>query len=139
MVDGDAAELDLPRAQIKRCVLAKIAGGTDDKRFSVSKDALLAFSEAAKVFVSLVSTTANDVCKESKRQTISAEDVLKAVEELEFGEILPELTEFLEGKRRAWFEWCLNPFEWVACILSTAVALGAAVTRMSFVRDSSVQ
>eukprot|EP00955_Chlamydomonas_euryale_P009994 107363-Chlamydomonas_euryale.AAC.3 len=107
MVDG--ADLDLPRAQVKRVVVSKIPGGADEKKFSVNKEALLAFSEAAKVFVSLVATTANDVCREHKRQTISAEDVIKAVDELEFGEIVPELKEFLESGLSVGCNVCTPP------------------------------
>lgn len=40
---------------------------------------------------------ANDICKESKRQTISAEDVFKALEEIEFPEFVASLRTSLEG------------------------------------------
>lgn len=40
---------------------------------------------------------ANDLCKESKRQTINAEDVLKALEEIEFPEFIELLKPALEG------------------------------------------
>lgn len=40
---------------------------------------------------------ANDICKESKRQTINAEDVFKALEEMEFPEFVGPLKASLEG------------------------------------------
>ena len=40
---------------------------------------------------------ANDICRESKRQIISAEDVLKAVDEIEFPEFMDSLKIALEG------------------------------------------
>jgi DNA polymerase epsilon subunit 3 len=40
---------------------------------------------------------ANDICKESKRQTINAEDVLKALDEIEFPEFIEPLGSALEG------------------------------------------
>lgn len=40
---------------------------------------------------------ANDICKESKRQTINVEDVLKALEEIEFPEFIEPLGSALEG------------------------------------------
>ena len=40
---------------------------------------------------------ANDICKEAKRQTISAEDVFKALEEIEFPEFVASLRTSLEG------------------------------------------
>ena len=52
----------------------------------VQKEALLAFGECAKIFIHILTSTANDICRDGKRQTISVDDVFKAVEELEFGE-----------------------------------------------------
>lgn len=40
---------------------------------------------------------ANDICKESKRQTINADDVLKALEEMEFPEFIGPLRASLGG------------------------------------------
>jgi histone H3/H4 len=88
-----SSDLSLPRALIKRAVVGKADG------FNVGKESLSAFSETAKVFVSLLGSTATDIARESKRQTINAEDVVKALDELEFVEIVPELREFLTGDR----------------------------------------
>lgn len=41
---------------------------------------------------------ANDICKESKRQTINADDVLKALEEIDFVEFVEPLKTSLEGQ-----------------------------------------
>ena len=40
----------------------------------------------------------NDICKESKRQIMSVDDIFTALEDLEFGELLPPLKESLEGE-----------------------------------------
>lgn len=45
----------------------------------------------------MVLCRANDICKESKRQIISAEDVFKALEETEFPEFVRPLKASLEG------------------------------------------
>ena len=42
--------------------------------------------------------SANDMCKESKRQTISADDVLKALDEMEFSEFVEPLRTALQGQ-----------------------------------------
>lgn len=39
---------------------------------------------------------ANDFCREAKRQTISAQDVMQAIKELEFGELEEPLREYLD-------------------------------------------
>lgn len=50
-----------------------------------------------QVFISFITATANDVCKERKRATINADDVFQALEDLEFGDLLPALRESYEG------------------------------------------
>ena len=44
--------------------------------------------------------SANDFCKEGKRQTISAQDVIAALKELEFEEFVTPLEKFLEAHRK---------------------------------------
>lgn len=51
-----------------------------------------------QVFISLITATSNDVCKEKKRATITADDVFQALEDLEFGELLPALKDSFEGE-----------------------------------------
>lgn len=46
----------------------------------------------------MLNCSANDICKESKRQTINAEDVFKALEEIEFPEFIEPLRASLEGQ-----------------------------------------
>ena len=102
--DGD----DLPRAHIKRIVKTKLnelmnelgpdkSGKAPDGH--VQKEALLAFGESAKIFIHYITATANEICRDSRRQTISVDDVFRAIEELEFGEFGDALKSALEGKR----------------------------------------
>ncbi|KAI5072379.1 hypothetical protein GOP47_0012485 [Adiantum capillus-veneris] len=99
---ADAEEL--PRTIVRRVVKGKLAELTKDmvdkKEISVHKEAVIAFSEAAKVFIHYLSATANDLCRESKRQTINAEDVLKAIEDTDFIEFLEPLRAALEEFRK---------------------------------------
>jgi histone H3/H4 len=96
------SEIGLPTTVIKRIVKAKLAeqfSGDDGKPKDVnlSKEALLAFGESAKVFINYLTAMANDICHEGKRQTISAEDVFKALGEMEFEELVAPLKEALQG------------------------------------------
>mmetsp|Transcript_35503 Transcript_35503/g.100498 ORF Transcript_35503/g.100498 Transcript_35503/m.100498 type:complete len:166 (-) Transcript_35503:122-619(-) len=98
-------ETELPRAVIKRMAKAALQGATGDNReYTLSKDALLAFSESTKVFIHYLTATANDICKESKRQTISAKDVLAALSDIEFDDFIEPLNcavaEFKKGKAK---------------------------------------
>lgn len=68
---------------------------------SLLQDAVLACSEAGKLFIHYLTATANDTCREARRQTISADDVLIALEDLNFGELVEPLKAALEGKQAA--------------------------------------
>eukprot|EP00873_Tetraselmis_striata_P013597 jgi/Tetstr1/433861/TSEL_023044.t2 len=98
-------ETELPKAHVKRLVKATlhemIGDAPGSREFSMSKDALLAFSEAGKIFVHYLTATANDLCKEGKRQTISAKDVFTALKDLEFDEFTQPLKEAVESFRKA--------------------------------------
>lgn len=97
-------EADLPKAVLKRMIKAKlqevdtVRGGDGTRDFQVNKDALLAFGEAGKLFIHYLTATANDICKDAKRQTISADDVMTALNDLEFDEFVEPLKKCLEGK-----------------------------------------
>ncbi|PKI40513.1 DNA polymerase epsilon subunit 3 [Punica granatum] len=91
---------ELPKAIVRRVVKEKLSHCSDTGDISLHKDALLAFSESARIFIHYLSATANDICKESRRQTINADDVLKALEEIEFPEFIKPLKSSLEEFRR---------------------------------------
>ncbi|XP_057954443.1 DNA polymerase II subunit B4 [Malania oleifera] len=99
-VVGEAEEL--PKAVVRRVVKGKLCqlSSSGEGDISLNKDALLAFSESARIFIHYISATANDICKESKRQTINADDVLKALEEIEFPEFVHPLRASLDDFRR---------------------------------------
>ncbi|KAL4336206.1 hypothetical protein GQ457_07G042730 [Hibiscus cannabinus] len=82
---------ELPKAIVRRLVKEKLSECSPDYDFIVHKDALPAFTESARIFIHYLSATANDICKESRRQTMNAEDVLKALEEIEFSEFVKPL------------------------------------------------
>eukprot|EP00951_Prasinocladus_malaysianus_P028879 scaffold264761_cov23-Prasinocladus_malaysianus.AAC.1 len=92
-------DTELPKAQVKRLVKTALQEFSADssKDFTMSKDALLAFSESAKLFVHYLTATANDVCKDAKRQTISANDVFTALDDMDFGELTQPLRQAMEG------------------------------------------
>ncbi|CAN0916803.1 DNA polymerase II subunit B4 [Linum grandiflorum] len=99
---------ELPKAMVRRVVKEALSQVSPDADFNIHKGSLLAFCESARIFIHYLSATANDICKESKRQTINAEDVLKALEEIEFPEFVAplrsSLAEFKKknaGKRAA--------------------------------------
>ncbi|CAI5468175.1 unnamed protein product [Closterium sp. Yama58-4] len=122
---GGAAQIsgeveELPRTVVRRIVKAKVqevmqqggglggargaagAGGEGSgrkKEVQVAKDALIALSESARVFIHYLTATANDVCRSNKRQTVSAADVLASIEDIQFPEFLPALQSTLQALR----------------------------------------
>ena len=93
-------DTDLPKTLIKRIVkrhLSQIDKGDTKRDTQINKDALLAFSESAKVFINYVTATANDICKESKRQTVSVDDIFRALEDTDFVDLIAPLKQSLEG------------------------------------------
>lgn len=93
---SEADQAQLPAALVKRIVKTKLSE-TDGKDYQVNKDALLAFNEAGRLFIHYLTATANDICKDGKRQTISADDVLTALADLELPELVEPLKEALEA------------------------------------------
>eukprot|EP00729_Bicosta_minor_P005266 gene5266-3792_t len=62
----------------------------------VSKDAKVAFGVAARIFVSYCTATANEIALEGNRKTLSSQDVLTALEDMEFPEFREPLQKNLE-------------------------------------------
>ena len=93
-------EADLPRSNVRRIVKQKITElkGTGGADIHLNRDALTALGEACRVFIHLLSATANEICTDAKRQTISVDDVLGALEDLEFSDLISELEGDIESK-----------------------------------------
>ena len=76
---SSASADDLPRAHVKRMMRAKLARYTTidsktGKPFepSIAANAVDGVGQACKIFIHFLTSTANDICKESKRSTLSA-------------------------------------------------------------------
>lgn len=96
-------DLLLPRTLVQR-----LAKGVLPANTSVSKDALLALTKAASVFVSHIASTADE---RTVKKTVAPQDVIGAIKECEFDifaqRVEQELTlweEVVRGKRRGYRE-----------------------------------
>ena len=65
----------------------------------MTKESKSAFAKAAGIFIMYLTSCSNDFCQENKRSTVSSADVLAALAELEFGDMIPDIEEFLAGIR----------------------------------------
>eukprot|EP00590_Aulacoseira_subarctica_P003527 CAMPEP_0172434090 /NCGR_PEP_ID=MMETSP1064-20121228/70448_1 /TAXON_ID=202472 /ORGANISM="Aulacoseira subarctica , Strain CCAP 1002/5" /LENGTH=261 /DNA_ID=CAMNT_0013182289 /DNA_START=31 /DNA_END=817 /DNA_ORIENTATION=+ len=92
---GVINEFEPPLACIRRILKNSLPKSTN-----VGKDASLAFSRACGFFCIYLATCANDFARESKRQTITANDIFAAMKELDFDEFIPQLEQFLQEHRK---------------------------------------
>lgn len=93
---------------------------------NVSKEARLAISKAASVFVLYATSCSNNYAMKAKRKTINANDVISAMEEMEFDQFEDPLKHCLEGidsncvthvlSRREWLSLCL-PMLYLECVM----------------------
>lgn len=87
-------DLNLPMAVVTRITKEALPDGC-----MISKEARLALSKAASVFVLYATSCANTVAQKSKRKTLTAPDVFTAMEEMEFETFLEPLKDSLEAYR----------------------------------------
>ncbi|KIW06903.1 uncharacterized protein PV09_02573 [Verruconis gallopava] len=85
--DGYGVEdLALPRTMVQR-----LAKGVLPPNTQIQKDALLAISKSATVFVNYLSSHAQEQAQRMNKKTIQPKDVLDAIADIEFDMFLPRL------------------------------------------------
>jgi len=88
-------EFEPPLACVRRLLKKSLPSSTN-----VGKDASSAFARACGIFVIYLTACANDFAREHKRQTITANDIMAAIQELDFDEFTPQLSAFLDQHRK---------------------------------------
>jgi DNA polymerase epsilon subunit 3 len=88
-------DLNLPNSVIAKIIKDALPDGVN-----VSKDARLAISKAASVFVLYSTSCANNFATQNKRKMISAQDVFEAMKEMEFEQFIEPLQRNLEAYRK---------------------------------------
>jgi len=91
MSSTETEEFQLPSAVVQRIVKAALPDN-----IQIAKDAKVAISTAGKIFINYLTACANDLCMNSNRSTISGTDVLEAMEDLEFPDLISPLKEFFK-------------------------------------------
>merc|ERR1712115_387749 len=85
------SDIELPMSIVTKIIKESLPQGV-----IISKDCRLAIAKAASIFVLYTTATANNLVMENKRKTLRDMDVLTALEEMDFGEMVPKLKEALE-------------------------------------------
>mmetsp|Transcript_6535 Transcript_6535/g.11280 ORF Transcript_6535/g.11280 Transcript_6535/m.11280 type:complete len:121 (-) Transcript_6535:485-847(-) len=88
-------DFELPQASISRIVRKVLSPDVQ-----VGKDAKSGFSKAATVFILYITATANDLARNNKRSTITAQDVIAALQELHMDDSISALEDYLAGYRK---------------------------------------
>ena len=91
---SEEPDFELPQASIVRLVKMGLPAGV-----ALGKDAKLAFSKSTGIFILYLTFISTEFCRENKRQTISARDVLAAIEEIEFDDWAEPLAACLKAFR----------------------------------------
>ncbi|OBT69355.1 hypothetical protein VE03_01149 [Pseudogymnoascus sp. 23342-1-I1] len=84
-------DLNLPKS-----IVTRLAKGVLPPSTQIQGNAMLAMTKSAMVFVGYLATHANEYAQAANRKTVAPADVLKALEDLEFGEFRPRLEAELE-------------------------------------------
>ncbi|KAI5776219.1 histone-fold-containing protein [Geopyxis carbonaria] len=79
-------EYSLPRS-----IVTRLAKSTLPQHGNLQKDVIGSLSEASTVFVNYLSSTANELACQHGRKTITPQDVMDALETLEYGHFVPRL------------------------------------------------
>lgn len=88
-------DLNLPTAVVGRLIKEVLPEG-----INISKEARAAISKSASVFVLYATSCANVLAMKHKRKTLTAHDVLDAMDEMEFESFIEPLKEGLEVFKR---------------------------------------
>ncbi|CAH8575089.1 unnamed protein product [Heterobilharzia americana] len=89
-----ADDLYLPNA-----VLLRIIRDSLPERTVVSREARSAISKSASSFILYVTSLASVHCEKAKRKTLTGNDILAALKEMEFSHFIPALNTFLSKYR----------------------------------------
>ncbi|OQR81020.1 hypothetical protein ACHHYP_16850 [Achlya hypogyna] len=84
-------EHDLPLGNVTRVAKAALPG-----KAGLTKEGKDLLQTAAGIFVLYLTSAADDECKTKGRQTISANDVFKALEDVDFGQFVAPTADFLQ-------------------------------------------
>jgi DNA polymerase epsilon subunit 3 len=90
-VTDNQQDYNLPKTMVQR-----LSKGVLPPNTQIQKDALLAISKSATVFINYLSSVANEQAQRANKKTIQPKDVLDAIHLTEFDSFLPRLEAELE-------------------------------------------
>jgi DNA polymerase epsilon subunit 3 len=94
-------DLNLPNTVITRIIKEALPDGVN-----VAKEARTAFAKSASVYILYITSAASLVATSNNRKTISGQDVLQAIRNVEFNKFLEPLQDVLECKLTCYQKCC---------------------------------
>ncbi|XP_006456454.1 hypothetical protein AGABI2DRAFT_122350 [Agaricus bisporus var. bisporus H97] len=84
--------------ELPKSVVTKIAKSALPDGAKLQKDTVLALVKGSTVFINYLAATAHDVALSKQHKSISASDIFKALELVEFNHLSPMLESQFQGK-----------------------------------------
>ncbi|EEB09657.2 DNA polymerase epsilon subunit Dpb4 [Schizosaccharomyces japonicus yFS275] len=78
---------------LPKSIISRIVKGVLPPKTMVQRDALKSMSDSATVFINYLASAANEKALSNSRKIVSPQDVLSALDDVEFGEFREELNE----------------------------------------------
>ncbi|KAF8474703.1 histone-fold-containing protein, partial [Kalaharituber pfeilii] len=76
---------------LPRSIVTRLAKGVLPQNTVIQKDAVLALTKGATVFINYLCTTANENAAKNNKKNINPKDILEAISHLELDEFRPRL------------------------------------------------
>ncbi|KAI0248976.1 hypothetical protein BJV78DRAFT_731264 [Lactifluus subvellereus] len=93
----DAVSEGIENFELPRALVTRIARSAVPENAKLQKDTVLSLVKGATVFINYLAATAHEVSTSKQHKSISASDVFKALELIEFADLIPPLQAELQG------------------------------------------
>jgi len=95
----ESASDGLETYELPKSLVTRIARSAFPENVKLQKEAMLALLKGSTVFVNYIAATAHDVAASKQHKSVSASDVLKALELTQFGDMVDKLQDELQAYR----------------------------------------
>ncbi|KAK1992927.1 histone-fold-containing protein [Colletotrichum falcatum] len=85
MAKADRDALTIEDLNLPKSIITRLAKGVLPPNTQIQGNAVLAMSKSATVFINYLASHANEITVGANKKTVSAEDVFKALDDIEFG------------------------------------------------------
>ncbi|EPS95416.1 hypothetical protein FOMPIDRAFT_62835 [Fomitopsis schrenkii] len=99
LAQQEAVSEGIEAFELPRSIITRLARSAMSENTKMSKDVVLSFQKASTVFINYLAATAHEVAASKQHKSISATDVLKALELVEMGDMVPKLQQELQVYR----------------------------------------